>query len=755
MKLRVPALALLACVAVLVGCAEMRIRSDADTAMARGDHAAAVRTLEAGLRDHPESAPLRSALLRARSEAAARVLSQTAALRAQGRLADAEQLLRAALRDDPGAERLAVLLDEVAAERQAAATLAALEGEFGRTPPQALLQRVEAALRGAPRHAGLLALQRRLTQAARGALPEADMPRLAETRPISLDFRDVNLRTVLDVVSRHSGVNFIIDGDVPADARVTVLLRQTQVEDALDLIVSTGRLGKKVVDPKTIVVYPDTPDKRRQYQEQVVRVFHLASADARGAAAFLRAMAGVREPFVDERANMLALRDTPENIRLAERLILLYDMAEPEVLLELEVLEISSTRLTELGIDFPDSFSLTPLAPPGATGLTLGNLRDLNSGRIGVGVAGLLLNLKREVGDFTTLANPRVRVRNRQSAKILVGDKIPVITTTTGTGGFVSDSVNYLDVGLKLEVEPTVYTDDGVAIKIALEVSSLGSAVRTSSGTLAYQIGTRTASTLLRLRDGETQLLAGLISRDDRSSANRLPGVGDLPVVGRLFSSQQDIGSRKELVLAVTPRILRNLRPLDPAQAEVWVGTDLQPGLRQPPSWRAAASAAMPAAASPLPPDSASSAVAPVQPTPAQGTVSLGWQGPRELTKGQESTLTLLLESTAALRGLPLEIRFDPARIAVEHVAEGPYFSRDNAATSFTHSVDTAEGVLRAGVLRQQAEGVDGRATVLEMRVRALASGRTSLTVEPLRPVRLQTNPLRVAPVPPLLLDVR
>ena len=267
----------------------------------------------------------------------------------------------------------------------------------------------------------------------------------------------------------------------------------------------------------------------------------------------------------------------------------------------------------------PDSFSLTPLNPAGGVGgLTLGNIEGLNRNRLGLGISGVLVNLKREVGDFNTLANPRIRVRNKEKAKILIGDKIPVITTTSTSTGFVSESVNYLDVGLKLDVEPTVFADDEVAIRIALEVSSLGTAVKTNSGTLAYQIGTRNAQTMLRLRDGETQLLAGLVSREDRSNASRVPGLGDLPVLGRLFSSQSDTGSRTELVLAITPRILRNIRRPSAEEAELWVGTDALPRIRT------AVAAAPAAPATPVlgaernapPPESAAAIV---------GPISLGW----------------------------------------------------------------------------------------------------------------------------------
>lgn len=749
---------------VLAGCAEMQLRRDAQAALARGDMDDAIRQLEAGVASYPESTPLRSALLQARHEALTRALSQAVSLRAQGKLDEADAVLQRAAAADPGNERFAALRDDVAAERLQQARLAALLAEEGKVPPAALLARVQDALTQTPRHAGLLAMQRRLAAEVRAAAGGADVLRLAETRPITLDFRDASLRTVLDVVSRHSGVNFVIDRDVQPDTRITVFLAQARVEDALDLIVTTGQLAKKVIDPRTIVVYPDTPEKRRQYQEQVVRVFHLASADAKGAAAFLRSMAGVREPFVDERANMLALRDTPENIRLAERLIALYDTAEPEVLLELEVLEVSSNRLTELGIKFPETFSLTPLAPAGASGLTLENLRGLGSDRIAVGVAGLLINLRREVGDFTTLANPRIRVRNREVAKVLVGDKIPVITTTTGTGGFVSDSVSYLDVGLKLDVEPTVYADDEVAIKVALEVSTQGAAVRTSSGTLAYQIGTRTASTLLRLRDGETQLLAGLISRDERSSASRLPGVGDLPVLGRLFSNQQDTGNRKELVLAITPRILRNLRVPDASAAELWVGTEARPQLRPPPAWRSAAGGGVSAADAPNPPTAAGEGATgsategtvaePAASAPARSS-RLRWQGPATASVGDTVELRLELDSTLPLRGLPLVLSFDPRRLALEDAQEGDFFRQGEQATAFSQELDAEAGRLRVGVLRRQASGAGGRGTVVLLRLRTLVAGPARVLLESARPVPLGLASPPVAMPPPWTLVVQ
>jgi general secretion pathway protein D len=714
------------------GCAEQRIRDQSQMDLSAGEYEKALGGLEEGLRQFPDSTLLRAGQIQARAAAVNRMLSVAELLRAAGSYDEAQRELDRAHTLEPQNRRVASLLAELGTERRQQSALTDAEQWLAKKRPDTALRVVEQALKDNPRHANLLALQRRIEVDQRQAQLRASNTALAETRPITLDFRDANLRTVLDVVSRNSGINFILDKDIRPDTRVTVLMRQARVEDALDLIVSTNQLAKKVVDSQTIVVYPNTPEKQREYQEQIIRVFYLASTEAKGAAAFLKAMLKIRDPFVDERTNMISLRESQENMQLAERLIALYDSADPEVMLEVEVLEINSTRLTELGVKFPDTISLTLLPPSGVTGLTLANIRGLTRDRIGLGVGGLLINLKREVGDFTTLANPKIRARNKEKAKIMIGDKIPIVTSTTGTGGFVSDSVNYLDVGLKLDVEPTVYNDDDVAIKIALEVSTLGAAVKTASGTLAYQIGTRNASTVLRLHDGETQLLAGLISKDDRTNSSRVPGVGDLPVLGRLFSSQVDNTQRTELVLAITPRILRNVRRPDASETELWVGTDSLPRLR-PVGGVRGPGGTNPESDSPPPRAPADSAPAAASQPPVQGgpggplpipqAVALSWSGSKEVKVGDTVELKLVLNASVALRGMPTQVTFPKEKLQLLDVVEGDFFRRDGAATSFSKGGDGKDGQIGAGVLRNQGTGALGEGTVLTLKFKAMASG--------------------------------
>jgi len=247
---------------------------------------------------------------------------------------------------------------------------------------------------------------------------------------------------------------------------------------------------------------------------------------------------------------------------MAEKLIANQDLGEAEVMLEVEVLEVGQNQLTQAGVQWPGQVSLGIVGAGGVPGQITGTeAKGFNSGlvRLNVGDPLVALNLRQQAGRTNVLANPRIRVKSKEKARIHIGDKVPVITTTAGATGFVSESVNYLDVGLKLEVEPVVSLDDDVGIKIGLEVSNISNEVKTTSGTVAYQVGTRNANTTLRLRDGETQVLAGLINDEDRRSAVKVPGASRLPLIGRLFSNNNDTVNKTEIVLLITPRVIRNI----------------------------------------------------------------------------------------------------------------------------------------------------------------------------------------------------
>lgn len=730
---------------LLVACGQQRIRDETTAQLREGNYEGAIAGLQSGIAQYPESATLRAGLSSTKSEAIAKLVAQAAQQRAEGKFDDADKTIQRGLKLDPKNSRLLTLQSDLALVRKQSARMEDINKLLQAGNKDKALRLVELALRDSPRQPDFLALQRRLELELRFDSGASGTRTLAESRPISLDFRNTPLSTVLDAITRGSGINFVLDREVRQDSRVTVYLRNAKIDDAIDLVLSAGQLARRTMDTNTVLIYPNTPEKLREHQEQVIRVFHLANADAKSTAGFLKAMLRIKDPFVDERSNLISIRETPEIVALAERLVALHDVGEAEVMMEVEILEVKTSRLTELGINFPNSLTLTPLPAAGQTGLNLGSLATLNNDRIGVSVASILINLRREVGDFNILANPRIRAKNREKAHILIGDRVPVITSTSSATGFVGESVSYLDVGLKLDVEPTVSPDDEVTIKLGLEVSSLAKEVRTTGGSLAYQIGTRNANTVLRLRDGETQLLAGLISNEDRSTSNRVPGLGDLPIAGRLFSSQKDDVQRTELVLAITPRIVRSAPRPDIAQAELWVGSELSTKLRSAP-WQRSANIDGNAASATTGANSAATntaananpALAGNTPTDApKGPPRLQWKAPSEVKVGETFTAELHLSSATAFRGAPIDLSIPNTSLEIMEVGEGSFFQLNDGTTSFTHAFNPSTAKLSTMVLRSDSTGASGQGSVLRLKLKALTAGSNTVTVSSFRPMVL------------------
>lgn len=424
-------------------------------------------------------------------------------------------------------------------------------------------------------------MQGQLLQEAKRPAEETQTPRTPEKpapsgldKTINVDFKEATLSQVCQVLFRTAGLNFVFDKDVRTDQPISIMLRRTAVRDVLSLILLSQQLEQRFINPETVMIYPNTPAKARDYQPLSVRSFYLTNIDAKTAAATLRTILKARDLVSDEKQNVVVMRDTPEAIRMAEKLLAVHDMPEPEVMLEVEVLEVKRSRLQELGLLWPGQLTLTPLASTAGGPVTLKDLINTTATTLGTNGPSLTINARAESGDTNLLANPRIRTRNREIAKIMIGDRVPNITTTSTATGFVAESVQYIDIGLKLDVQPTIYLDNEVAIRIALEVSNIVSQVQTKSGTLAYQIGTRNASTVLRLKDGENQVLAGLISDEERSSGNKIPGLGDLPIIGRLFGSKRDEGAKTELVLSITPRLIRNNKRPSIEQTEFSIGPE-------------------------------------------------------------------------------------------------------------------------------------------------------------------------------------
>ncbi len=329
----------------------------------------------------------------------------------------------------------------------------------------------------------------------------------------------------------------------------------------------------------------------------------------------------------------------------------------------------------------------------------------------------IVANLRAQVGKGNLLANPRIRVKNRDKAKIHIGEKVPVVTSTSAVNVGVSTSVSYLDVGLKLDVEPIIHLDDEVAIKVVLEVSNILEQIVTNN-TVAYRLGTRNAATTLQLRDGETQVLAGLISDEDRKASSRIPGLGDLPTIGRLFSSDLDDSKKTEIVLLITPRIVRNLLPPICGAGRVHVRALTPKSAWQPVRTRASAPGTLSLASSGSPagvvrPGAVPrTTVASAQPTAASPQFALLFAAPAQAQAGSEFNVRFAIPT-------------DPSRAASSR--SSPMIRKSLEPLGGTVS---APGRVSVNIAGATVAGAQPPASDLRFRVLAGAAGASEIRVE-------------------------
>ncbi len=584
---------------LLAGCMTNPNFEEGRALLAKGKLEEGLSKLELAAREDPSNIEIRSVLASQKLEVTQKLTNRADNARLAGRYTEAETDYRAALGVDPTNPRASQGFAQCSIDRRHNAQAKEVETLLKKNDLVGAEQLVRTILaqdsghREARRLIGLIEqLRARSDHIPVGFKKALD-------KPMTLEFRDASLKAVFEVIARSSGVNFVFDKDVRSDAKVNIFVRNSSLDEVIRLILATQQLDRKFLNENSILIYPANPAKVKDYQNLVVKNFYLGNADVKQAQALIKSLVKTRDTFIDEKLNLLIIKDTPDAVRLAEQLIDALDLAEPEVMLDVEVLEMSSSRLLELGLNFPNEVGfglLTPDIESSITTLTGGTTNTTTlGGQIAPGKVNLrnhpgltsfianpavTLKLLDTDGDGNILANPRIRVRNRQKAKIHIGSKLPVFTTTSTANVGVSASVTYLDVGLKLDVEPQVYLDDEVGIKIALEVSSVSKEIAGPQGSIAYEVGTRNAETSLRLKNGETQVLAGLINDEERSSANKLPGLGEIPMLGRLFSSHRNSSSKTEIVLLITPRVIRNVARPDAAAPVISSGTEANIGSR-------------------------------------------------------------------------------------------------------------------------------------------------------------------------------
>jgi len=773
--------------ALIAGCATERLRRESVKAFEQGAYEEAIANLEEAVRNDPSNLELRLEL-RLRLEAAVQQLITAAdRARANGDRESAATSYRRVLTLEPGNDRALRGLKGVQADRRHAERTAKAEQLFAAKQIDAAELEVHAVLAEDPGFAAATALLSRI-ELARGPTSAVLRLKTRDERPVSLQFRDAPTKMVFEALARQTGLNFIFDKDVKSEGKTTIFVSQVPVEQAIDLILAQNQLGRQVLSENIALIYPNTAAKQKEYRDEIVHTFYLTNAAPKDAESLLKTVLGTKTLFVDEHSSTLVMRDTPEHVRMAEKLVASLDVPEPEVIMEVEVLEITHSLLEQLGINYPSNVSFSLTKPPnsegaGTTGLVLGDIAKQNKNTISVSSLGVSVDLLKQVGVTNVLSSPRIRARNREKAKILVGNRLPVVTSGTSAtvgGAFSTSNVQYIDAGLTLEVQPTIHNDGNVAIKISLEVSSIIKQISVPIGngstTLAYEIGTRNASTLLELKDGETQVLAGLIQDTDQRNSSHIPGLGDLPILGRLFGSNGTTRDKNEIVLSITPRLIRTQPRPSSETTEFWYGTESQTrsgpfasgaaagsapagsgavpvvpggvsfgagsavgnapaapvssGPRAVPSRIEAAARKPPAAdaAAAAPPDAKAAASKPADTAAADATAvaqgaaadsrpQVTIEGPETAKVGDEVSVSVKLASTSPLGRIRTQVGFDASALQLVSAEPG-----DLAPSGETPKVETKPGGVQLELAGSEGAPVSGGGTLLNLRFRVVAA---------------------------------
>lgn len=373
---------------------------------------------------------------------------------------------------------------------------------------------------------------------------------LTSDAPIDLNFRQTDLRTAFGFLANAFGINVIFDESI-REKEVTLYAKDVSFRQALNLILATSRTFYRKVGDNTILVAPDTKDKRGQYEDYIIRTFQLTHATAKEVADVLKGVISLQKVVINERLNTLTIRDTQDGLALAERVIANADAKPAEMILEVEILEVNRTKAEQLGFDFGSVITTT--FPQVSVS---GSFRDaLRAGVVTLPEVAFRY-FKQDV-DAKTLANPKIRVLNGRQAKIHIGDRVPLrAATIQDATGQTRTTFEYSDIGIRLLVEPQINLDNSTMVKLGLEVSSLGQNLGTAAEP-TYSIGTRNAETFMLLNDGEIAILGGLIRDEDRKTRIRVPGLGDIPVAGALFTAKDDSVVRTDVLLTITPHVIR------------------------------------------------------------------------------------------------------------------------------------------------------------------------------------------------------
>jgi general secretion pathway protein D len=423
----------------------------------------------------------------------------------------------------------------------------------------------------------------------RGTVPQPPVLNPRSDKPISMDFPEpVSIFQIYKALGQAFGINVLFDPNLK-DQEISIQLQDVTAQSALETLMRAANHFYKVVDEHSIIIAQDTPQNRRTYEDLVIQTFFLSNSDVKEMMTILRSLVDAKKLATNEQLNAIILRDTADKVKVAERIIEANDKSKAEVVIDVELLQINSARLRNLGMLLqPYSIGQTlDMGTSSGTGGT-GGAGASNSGRVRVSdleflnqsnwmltIPSFVYNFAKENSDAQLLAKPQLRITEGEKASLTIGDKVPIPLTSFNTSNTVGGSIvpitsfQYQDVGIKIDLEPRVHHNREVTLKVKVSVDQINS----------YRgdqpiIGTRQIESVIRLKDGETNFMAGLIRTDENNSESGIPGLSEIPLIGRLFSNKRADSQRTDVILTLTPHIIRNAEITEEDLLPIWVGTE-------------------------------------------------------------------------------------------------------------------------------------------------------------------------------------
>ncbi len=554
-RLRLAGLALVLLFAL--ACSGHNIFRKAQVAEASGDWDQAVIHYLEAVRLHPDNIAYRAALMRAKIQAAQAHFDKGKQFREAGVLERAMIEYRKAVELDPtnqyAESELTKVVEEIAAAR---------EGREPRTIAE-------------------------MKDGVKGQHPQPPVLNPRSDTPIDLIFSEpVSAIDIYRALGKAFGINVLFDPKLK-DKEISIVLSDVTAQSGLEILMRTVGHFYKVLDEHSIIIADDTPQNRRTYEDQVIQTFFLDNAEVKDVMTIVRSLIGAKHVAANEQLNAIVLRDTADKVKVAEQIILSNDKAKAEVVVDVELLQINTNSLLELGLSLDSNqLAITPDFGGGAEGATNNQIRFsdiefINENNWMLTVPTFFLDFVKSSGDAQALAQPKLRITEGEKGNLTIGDRVPIPTTTFNTqnagggGGIVPvTSFQYQEVGIQIEIEPRVHHNEEVTLKVNVEVSNIAGFVTGNGGQAQPVIGTRNIQTNIRLRDGETNFLAGLIRSDEAQSENGIPGLSDIPVLGRLFKRTSTDNQRTDIVLTLTPHVIRRADITEEDLQPIWVGTE-------------------------------------------------------------------------------------------------------------------------------------------------------------------------------------